>query len=139
MQFTVPQFIEKEAKIVGPFTFKQFVFIGVAGGICLLLYFIVPLYVFILATIFLLGGAFALAFVKIERATLPVFIKNLIIFLFSSKVYLWKKRGAPSKILPERKEEEEEIEIKEKPTPKIAEKSKLSQLFTRLETKNKPR
>ncbi|TSC61742.1 MAG: SsrA-binding protein, partial [Parcubacteria group bacterium Athens0416_74] len=31
MQFQVPQFIEVEDKIVGPLTFKQFVFI--AGGL----------------------------------------------------------------------------------------------------------
>jgi len=56
MEFTVPQFIEKKAKIVGPFTFGQFLFIGIASGICLFLYFVLPLAVFIITSIVLLGG-----------------------------------------------------------------------------------
>lgn len=135
MQFTFPQFIEREPKIVGPLTFKQFIFIGIAGGVCMFLYFIVPLTVFVILAIFLLGGAFALAFFKIERTTFPVFIKNLIIFLTRPKIYLWKKKSMPKKIF--REEETASEESKGKPTLRIAGKSRLKQLFTRLETKFK--
>lgn len=136
MEFTVPQFIERKPKIVGPLTFKQFVFIGTAAGICLFLYFTVPLYIFIIATVFLLGTAFALAFLKIGKITLPVFLKNLFSFLWRPKVYLWKKKTVPPKIIKKRKIIKEEG-IKEKPSPKIAERSRLKDLFSHLETKNK--
>ena len=72
MEFTVPQFIEKEPKIVGPFTFKQFIFIGIAGGLSIFLFFAVSFFIFIILAIILLGGAFSLAFLKIERISLPV-------------------------------------------------------------------
>jgi len=28
MEFTVPQFVEREPKLIGPFTFKQFIYIN---------------------------------------------------------------------------------------------------------------
>ena len=135
MQFTVPQFIEKEPKIVGPLTFKQFIFIGVAGGICLFLFFTVSLFVFIILAIVLLGGAFALAFLKIGKTSLPIFIKNFFSFLFKPKVYLWKKKTSPPKFLRKEKVEEKEEEIEEESKLKVSKGSRLNELFTHLETK----
>jgi len=139
MEFTVPQFIEKEAKIVGPFTFKQFIFIGLAGGLCVFLFFTVPFSLFAILAIFLLGGAFALVFLKIEKVPLPVFIKNFFVFLFKPKAYLWKKKGTPSKFLKkERKKEirtEEAEEEGRKSKLKITRGSRLHELLTRIETK----
>ncbi len=136
MEFIVPKFIEREAKIVGPFTFKQFIFIGVAGGLCLFLYFVLPIFAFVIVAVILLGGAFSLAFLKIEKISLPVFIKNFVSFLSNPKIYLWKKKGIPPKIL---KKEEKVIKgeegIKKEPGLKVARDSKLSELFTRIETK----
>ena len=140
MEFTVPQFIEKEAKIVGPFTFKQFVFIGIAGTFCIFLFFTVPFSLFIILAIFLLGGAFALVFLKIEKVPLPVFIKNFFVFLFKPKAYLWKKKGTPSKFLKKEKEGEEtkteEAKGEERKSKlKITKDSRLHELLTRIETK----
>jgi len=139
MEFIVPQFIEKEAKIVGPFTFKQFVFIGIAGALCVFLFFTVPFSLFIILAIFLLGGAFALVFLKIEDVSLPVFIKNFFVFLFKPKTYLWKKKGTPSKFLKKEKEEEtktEEAKGEERKSKlKITKGSRLHELLTRIETK----
>lgn len=135
MEFTVPQFIEKEPKIVGPFTFKQFIFIGIAGGICLFLFFILPLSLFIIIAIILLGGAFALAFLKIGKTSLPLFIKNFFIFIFKPKVYLWKKRTTPPKVLKKKKEMKIKQEVKKESELKVAKGSRLSELLTRIETK----
>jgi len=62
MRFTIPQFIEYEAKIIGPFTFKQFVYIGLAGAVGFVLYFSVPFYLFIITCLILGGGALSMAF-----------------------------------------------------------------------------
>ena len=136
MEFTVPKFIEKEARIVGPLTFKQFIFIGAAGIISVFVYFIFPLYLFIIAVIVLLGGAFALAFLKIGKTSLPSFIANFFVFFFKPKIYLWKKKSNPPKFLKkgkspliEQKEEEEKTKLK------VSRGSRLDELFTRIETK----
>jgi len=136
MEFTIPQFIEKEAKIVGPLTFKQFIFIGIAGGFCLFLYFATPFPVFVFGVIFFLGGAMALAFVKINKTPLPVFIKNVVFFLFKPRVYLWKKERTPLHLYSVKKIEKVE-EKKEEQIFKTINQSRLNRLLTRLETKGK--
>ena len=142
MEFNVPQFIEKEPKIVGPFTFKQFIFIGIAGGLSIFLFFTAPFFVFIILAVILVGGAFSLAFLKIERTSLPIFIKNFFSFIFKPKIYLWKKKTAPPKFLPaENEKEKKESEIRKKTEEerksklKITRGGHLDELFTRLETK----
>jgi len=139
MEFTIPQFIEKDAKIVGPFTFKQFIFIGAGAGITVFMYFILPFFLFIPGVILIMGGAFALSFVKIEKTTLPIYISNFFLFLFKPRLYLWdKKTGAP-KFLKRDKTIVKELKIKKEeekgPNLKVSRGSNLDDLFTKLETK----
>lgn len=139
MQFVVPQFIEREAKLIGPLTFKQFVFVGTALGVCIFFYFIFSLYTFAILSIFTMGLACSLAFIKIGKTPFPTVIKNFFVYLFSSKVYLWKREIKPYKpfIKPSK---EPKIEIGEKPKTndlKIAQQSKLKELLTRIETKTR--
>ena len=135
MEYTVPQFIEKEPKIVGPFTFKQFVFIAVACFLVIILYFsISSFFLFIVLSVLLLGSALALALLKVNGIPLPVVIKNFFVFLIKPKIYLWRKKEIIVKISREVKKEEP----KEKETTlKVGEKSRLRELSTFLESKTK--
>ena len=132
-QFTVPQFIEHEPKIVGPLTFKQFIFIGIAGAICFVFYFTVPFFIFIPLLIVIMLGGFALAFLKTGGQSLPVVLKNFFSFSVAPKMYLWKqKTGMPPKIIkaaPAQKETEKAS------VPTVAGKSRLNSLATQIETK----
>ena len=136
MQFTVPKFIEHESKIIGPLTFKQFIYLGVAGGISFVLYLTIPLAQCIIIASILMGGAGSLAFVKVEGRSLPILIKDFLFFSSSPKLYIWEKKGLPPKYLREEK--------KLKPEKKKTEVSgltitggRLGQLSTQLETKTK--
>jgi hypothetical protein len=91
MRFNVPQFIEQEAKIVGPLTFKQFIYIGSAGIICLILFHIAPPVIFFSLAIILVTGSFCLAFIKINGKPLLTTIMNFFNFLISPKIFLWQK------------------------------------------------
>jgi hypothetical protein len=96
MQFTVPQFIEIEDKIFGPFTFKQFLYIvGGAGG-AYMWYALIPApfsYPLVLAT----GGlAAALAFYTYNDRPFILFLENGFYYLIGSKLYLWKHETAVS-------------------------------------------
>lgn len=132
-QFTVPQFIEHEAKIVGPLTFKQFIYIGAAAAVCFVFYFTTPFFVFILAAIVIMLGGAALAFLKSGGRSLPVVLKNFFSFSAAPKMYLWKqKTGLPPKIMkaaPVLKEAEKSS------VPTVAGKSRLNVLSTQIETK----
>ena len=135
MRFTVPQFIEHEAKIVGPLTFKQFIFIGMAGAVGFILYFTAPFYIFLIACLILGGGAVALAFLKIGGRDLPTVLGNSLKFLISPKMYIWRKKETLVKVF---KKEEIKKEVPEEGLPlKIAEKSQLKKLRTQIETKTK--
>ena len=138
MRFTVPQFIEYEAKIVGPLTFKQFVYVGLASAVCFVLYFSVPFSVFLISCIVLGAGALALAFLKIGGRSLPTILANLLKFSITPKMYIWRKKETPvtvyKKEIPapaESTKDEEELPLK------IAEKSRLKKLHTQIETKTK--
>ena len=135
MRFTVPQFIEMEAKIVGPLTFRQFIFIGIAGGICFVLYFTFPFSLFLLATIVLGSGAVAFAFLKIGGRGLPTILGNFLKFSLAPKIYLWGKKEVPVEVF--KKEMAKAEEKKEELPLKIAEKSRLKKLRTQIETKTK--
>jgi hypothetical protein len=137
-QFTVPQFVEHEPKIVGPFTFKQFIFIGVAAAICFVFYFATPFYIFIVASIFLMAGAFSLAFLKSGGRSLPVVLKNFFFFSLSSKIYLWKKKGEnlPPKLI-EKAAGTVAATLGKTNVPAIAGRSRLNSLSAQVETKIK--
>jgi len=135
MRFTVPKFIEHEAKIVGPLTFRQFVFIGIAGGICFVLYFIAPFSIFLVGSLVLGGGAMALAFLKIGGRSLPIILGNFLKFSISPKMYIWKKTEAPIKVF--KKERVKKEKVKDELPLKIAEGSQLKKLRTKIETQTK--
>lgn len=138
MRFTVPQFIEHEAKIVGPLTFRQFIFIGIAGAVCFFLYFTIAktsFFLFLILSILIFGIGAALAFLKIGGQGLPTILANFLRFIFGSKMYIWKRKGAPITIS---KRVEIKKEVKEGELPlKIAEKSQLKKIRTEIETKTK--
>jgi len=143
MEFTIPQFIEKEAKIVGPLTLKQFAFFGVAIVVCVILYFVLPPVVFFIFCIPLLIGAGIMAFYKKEGIPLPGLIVGWFLFLFKPKIYLWKKKGIAPKFFrkapPKRKailEQEKEEERRKGPSLKMHRGSCLNKLFTQVETKD---
>jgi hypothetical protein len=136
MEFVVPQFIEKEPKLIGPFTFKQFMFVALAGGACFFLYFFIgrknmPL--FILIAILLFGGSLALAFLKIKGYPLPVLIKNFFFYILSPKIFLWRRKIVLPKVKKTRKFEKAEVE--EEPPLQIGKRSHLQRLATQVETK----
>lgn len=120
MQFKVPKFLEREPLIVGPLSFKQFLYFGAAALILFLLHYLVPFYLFLILLIILVGLAFSLAFVKIEGVPMPTVILQSFGFIFTSKMYLWqKKEGLKSvEVIAREKKGKKEQEIPLKISPK---------------------
>ncbi|OHA85278.1 MAG: hypothetical protein A2408_03650 [Candidatus Yonathbacteria bacterium RIFOXYC1_FULL_52_10] len=108
MEFHVPQFIDIEDKIFGPFTWKQFLFMVGGGGTGYLLYTIVGIFPFdVLLGLGALGGGLALAFYPKDRFGKPFsqIVESAIRYTLSEKLYTWKRapRQAPeAKSLTER-------------------------------------
>lgn len=89
MRFQLPQFIETEIKIIGPFTLKQFMWVA-AGAVFIFLDFslFTGLMAIVLAVpILAITGAFA--FLKIDDMPLINYLANVLSFSFGSKKYLY--------------------------------------------------
>lgn len=89
-QFVVPQFIEVEAKIIGPISARQFVEILVGTGLSYLWFrlFISPI-LFIPAIFLTLSITGMMAFAKVNSQTMHYFLLNLLQTLKRPRLKLW--------------------------------------------------
>jgi hypothetical protein len=90
MQYQVPQFIETEDKIVGPFTLRQFLYVGVAGVVCGICYFLVQTWLFLIVGFIVMGGALALSFLKVNGRPLIKVGLSAFNFYWKPQTYVWK-------------------------------------------------
>jgi len=116
VQYKVPQNIDLEDKIIGPFTMKQFIYLLVAG-------FIVygwwnylsksytdftPAFLLVGIPVGLLGAAFAL--VKINDRPFELFVLSILKFIFAPKQRIWQKGYTPENVIVLDKEDQEKVE-----------------------------
>jgi hypothetical protein len=90
MQFQVPQFIETEDKIIGPFSLRQFAYVGAAGLISAMLYFFITTWLWIIIALCLLCIDFSLAFIKIEGQPFLRVILSAFNFYWKPQTYIWQ-------------------------------------------------
>jgi hypothetical protein len=90
MQYQVPQFIDSEDKLVGPFSLRQFMYIGAAGIVSAIGYFFLQMWLFVIGAIISLGAAGALAFLKINGRPLVKVITSGFNFYWKPQLYVWK-------------------------------------------------
>ncbi len=91
MRFEVPQFIEIEDKIIGPLTWKQFIYLAGGVGLLIVLYFTLPFTFFVLFGLPLIGLSASLAFHRINNRPFSIFLESLISYFSKGKLYLWRK------------------------------------------------
>ena len=120
MQFQVPQFIDIEDKIFGPFTFKQFVYMGGGAALCYIIYRTLPLFIAILLIVPVGGFAGALTFYKPNGKPFVHMVQSFLNFHLNSKLYLWKKEAR-------KKEERVEEKVDNAYIPRLTD-SKLKEL-----------
>ncbi len=106
MQFKVPQFIDIEDKIFGPFTFTQFAFLIGGGGIVFVLYKALPFFVSIFLIIPVIILTVCLVFVRINNKPFVYYLQAAFTYFVSSKLYIWKQR-----LVKKGEEKEEDIPI----------------------------
>ncbi len=92
MRFRVPQFIDIEDKLFGPFTFKQFVYLAGGAGLAYVLYRLIPFWIAIFLIIPTIILALLLTFYKINNKPFLYYLQAGISYLISSKLYIWKQR-----------------------------------------------
>jgi hypothetical protein len=92
MQYQVPQFIEVEDKIFGPLTLKQFIYLAGGGGVCLIFFSLLPLWLAIPLSLPAVVLSAGLAFYHVNGRPLISALEHAFSYFTGSKLYLWKQR-----------------------------------------------
>lgn len=128
-QFLVPQFIDVEAKVIGPVTVRQFIIMMFCLGVLVIEYKLVDFELFLLIGVITLAIFAVLAFLKINGRPFHYFLLVLFQTLKSPRLRVWNKELPDKdlkKVLKSRKEPLASIEPR--PFTKRVHRSRLSEL-----------
>ena len=97
MRFQIPQFIDVEDKIFGPFTLKQFIYLagGVSTALMGVTFFGLFFGLLVSSPIILL--ALALAFYKINNRPFIHTLESAFKYMTKDKLYIWQKNETDKK------------------------------------------
>ncbi len=132
-QFTVPQFIDVEDKIIGPITTRQFIIMLVAGLIIAVLYKIFYFTAFLISSlgvIFIFG---TVAFVRINGRPFHYFILNFIQTMRRHRLRVWQRKETAVNEVEKREDESLEKTISKKEKIRYT-KSRLNELSLIVDT-----
>lgn len=90
-QFTVPQFIDVEDKIIGPITTRQFIIMVVGGLLIFIWYKAFGFWWFVGSTLFTILSIALLGFVKINGQPFHYFLINIIETIKRPSLRVWNK------------------------------------------------
>ena len=96
MEYQVPQFIEVEDKIIGPFTLKQFIYLAGGAGLLVVLYIYLPLYAAIPLGVPVVALALALAFYKLNGKSFIEVLEAGFNYYIGAKLFLWHHEAKPA-------------------------------------------
>lgn len=107
MQFQVPQFIDVEDQVVGPLTWRQFLYLAAGGGVLFILWFILVPLAWIVVAVFVAGLAAAAAFLRVNGRPFLPFLGSVLGFAVRARQYIWQqptrvvRRESPTRSTPE--------------------------------------
>ncbi len=107
MQFKVPQFLDIEDKMFGPFTFKEFVYLAGGAGLCFVLYKLLGFFLGAIPILLVAGLSIALARYRPNNKPFINMIESGFNYLMHDKLYIWKRR-----INKDKKEVKQNLELK---------------------------
>jgi len=93
MNFQVPQFIEIEDKVIGPLSFKQFIYVAGALGLSFICYAFLPLYLALIPIGIIMSLGLALAFYQVNNRPFIITLQSALRYFTSHKLYLWQQRA----------------------------------------------
>lgn len=132
MQYSVPQFIDVEDTVVGPFTVKQTLILGAGAFVVFasVMLFVSFIAVVISIPAILISAAFA--FYKPNGRPLYVYIGNYFTYSFKPKLYIWRRE--PEGALIKRAIKRETFKDNMSAEDKIISRNRLQELAWLLDT-----
>ncbi|MFA5792016.1 MAG: PrgI family protein [Candidatus Paceibacterota bacterium] len=95
MQFKVPQFLDIEDKIFGPFTFGEFVYLAGGAGLCFIVYKLLGFLFGVIPILLIASFSLMLTFYKPNNKPFINMIESGFKYFTQNKLYIWKK-GKPT-------------------------------------------
>jgi len=126
MRFEVPQFIEIEDKIIGPLTWKQFVYLAGGAGVLIILYFTLPFILFVIIGLPFGALATSLAFHRVNNRPFSIFLESFVNYTTKTKLFLWKKEKTQVLV-------EESTTVLPEEVPAYTQKNTINNLSKKLE------
>lgn len=91
MQYSVPQFLDVEDKIIGPLGVIQLVYFGAAGAVVFISAILFDTSLFVAVSLPAVLAAAALSFYKPNGRPLLVYIANFFFFATRPNLYIWQR------------------------------------------------
>ncbi|EKD49111.1 MAG: hypothetical protein ACD_63C00262G0002 [uncultured bacterium] len=92
MQYSVPQFVEVEDKIIGPLTIRQFLYVLGGVGVLFVIWTLAPsIELFLIPAVPVLGLFLAFAFYKVNGRPFIYFFMAGFKYFIQPKVRLWRR------------------------------------------------
>lgn len=92
MRFQIPQFIDVEDKIFGPFTLKQFIYLAGGASIAVVGVTLFGVFMGLLVSLPIVLLAAALAFYKVNNRPFVYILESAFRYVTKDKLYIWRKR-----------------------------------------------
>ena len=127
MQFKVPQFLDIEDKIFGPFTFRQFVYLAGGAGLCFILFKSLGLLIGAIPILIIAGLAGTLTFYRPNGKPFINLLESGIRFALQDKLYIWKRKQIKKEDVYKKEKESQQKREPEVHNPRLN-KSKLQDL-----------
>ncbi len=96
MQFKVPQFLDIEDKIFGPFTFREFVYLAGGAGLCFVLYKLLGLFLGAIPILVIAALSGALTFYRPNNKPFIFMLEAGFNYTLKNKLYIWQR--TPKKV-----------------------------------------
>ena len=119
MQFKVPQFLEIEDKIFGPFTFKEGIYLAGGGGLCFIIYRLLGFWLGAIPILCVAGFSAALIFYKPNSKPFINMVESWFKYMVQDKLYIWERRKV-KKGSNEKRGAAEELGIENKSANKLS-------------------
>jgi hypothetical protein len=91
MQFKVPQFLDIEDKIFGPFTFREFAYLAGGAGLCYVLFKLMGLLFGAIPILLVAGFSGMLIFYHPNNKPFINMLESGFKYFTQNKLYIWKK------------------------------------------------
>ncbi len=94
MRYQIPQFINVEDKIFGPFSFKQFLYLLGGGGISYVLWNVLPKLIALIPIAAIMAFSIALAFFKVNERPFIFTVQAFFNYITHPKMFFWQRKSA---------------------------------------------